>query len=589
MNKNLPLLFLLLFGTTLTKAQSQFQWAKNITPTTANNYAIVASAVSTDGFIYVAGTGGSPAENFIVKYNAAGNFIWKKPVTPNILTFANMIVDRNNEIIIMGWQYYQGIRLAKLDTAGNEIWFSSLTGFFGESVSVAVDNSNNIYFTARKNTGGQADSAMIKKYSPQGNFLQNSPPFFYCHRMSIAFNSADEMFVTGEVDPGIYPNNVFGKIGNTPIFLAEPSWFYGNFIAKFSPAMATQWIRTSSTSSGVYDNSIAVDGNYVYTCWPEKVRGAFSFYPRLNKYDMNGNFIDSIRYPIREESSLVPVFKLAKADTAVFVLQFASQPYNEPDTVFVHQYHESLQKRTTLMVQANYIAASGIMMSGKNAYVTGRFNDPSGMAKFDVLTVNSNLPGNSSHYDMFLSKVDFSTAALPVRLVSFTGSLKERKVQLQWITVAEINMQQYSILKSMDGTKFEKIGTVAAVGNNSYQFMDDIANDKVPTVFYKLEMKEKNGTSTNSNAIAIHLGKQPSFFSIYPNPVKDNLNIQFATSLPSQNLHLTIADVQGRQVFQKDMVTQQPIMLNVKNFPKGHYLLTIIAGEWRHTEKILIE
>ncbi|MEO6915631.1 MAG: FG-GAP-like repeat-containing protein, partial [Chitinophagaceae bacterium] len=54
--------------------------------------------------------------------------------------------------------------------------------------------------------------------------------------------------------------------------------------------------------------------------------------------------------------------------------------------------------------------------------------------------------------------------ALPVDLVAFTAGTRAKTVNLEWKVASEVNLDQYIIERSLDGTAFRSIGTVAATG-----------------------------------------------------------------------------------------------------------------------------
>jgi len=69
---------------------------------------------------------------------------------------------------------------------------------------------------------------------------------------------------------------------------------------------------------------------------------------------------------------------------------------------------------------------------------------------------------------------------IPVELTSFTASIKENNVTLNWVTATEINNQGFEIERN-SGNGFEKIGYVAGYGTSSethsYSFIDPSLNE----------------------------------------------------------------------------------------------------------------
>jgi hypothetical protein len=76
-------------------------------------------------------------------------------------------------------------------------------------------------------------------------------------------------------------------------------------------------------------------------------------------------------------------------------------------------------------------------------------------------------------------------------------------------------------------------------------------------------------------------------FSVFPNPVEEELRIDFSGSIP-KNTVVRITNVEGKIVMEQP-IEQQNTILNLSNFPKGSYilLLTDTEGEWMKSYKLL--
>lgn len=76
-------------------------------------------------------------------------------------------------------------------------------------------------------------------------------------------------------------------------------------------------------------------------------------------------------------------------------------------------------------------------------------------------------------------------------------------------------------------------------------------------------------------------------FRIYPNPSNGNINISSIVALDSANV--SIYDVNGRQVYSKDVSIQDTVNINAGSLTTGVYVLTISNDNFTHTAKIIIE
>jgi photosystem II stability/assembly factor-like uncharacterized protein len=81
-----------------------------------------------------------------------------------------------------------------------------------------------------------------------------------------------------------------------------------------------------------------------------------------------------------------------------------------------------------------------------------------------------------------------------------------------------------------------------------------------------------------------------SMFSVYPNPASQYIliNVQGAVC---KKINIDIRDVQGRKVYQNDIHTPNSGLakINVSNFSKGIYFVSVLADGKRKVEKVMIE
>jgi Leucine-rich repeat (LRR) protein len=172
---------------------------------------------------------------------------------------------------------------------------------------------------------------------------------------------------------------------------------------------------------------------------------------------------------------------------------------------------------------------------------------------------------------------------LPVNFLNFTGILANNDALLQWQTSAEINTAYFNVQRSISGSgsNFTNIGKVTAAGNSSgtgnYHYTDDLSSliGQITSVFYRLQEVDENGNSTYSNIVNLQLNTPVSTFTIYPNPVKDVLNISLGSN--SGNALITVFDINGHRLLKQPqtVVTNSNISINASNFATGIYFIQI--------------
>lgn len=75
--------------------------------------------------------------------------------------------------------------------------------------------------------------------------------------------------------------------------------------------------------------------------------------------------------------------------------------------------------------------------------------------------------------------------------------------------------------------------------------------------------------------------------SMYPNPVKNNLTLDFGKSF--QQIECTLIDVTGRILFQKSYTNQTRMSLDFSSFPQGVYFVKLVGERQVFTRKIVKE
>jgi Secretion system C-terminal sorting domain len=181
---------------------------------------------------------------------------------------------------------------------------------------------------------------------------------------------------------------------------------------------------------------------------------------------------------------------------------------------------------------------------------------------------------------------------LPVILVGFTAMLNsDRSVALSWNTEMEVNSSHFDIERSADGTVWNTIGTVEAVGNSStettYSYTD--ASPLTGTNYYRLKMVDLDNSYGYTNITVVRM-TVVSNISFFPNPARDFVNISLGETAGS--------DVTIRLINQSGQVLQEKrvqggngtiVSLPLQQYAAGLYILSVSQSDGsRQSNKILI-
>ncbi len=167
---------------------------------------------------------------------------------------------------------------------------------------------------------------------------------------------------------------------------------------------------------------------------------------------------------------------------------------------------------------------------------------------------------------------------LPLKLLTFTA-IKEGKTNLlNWSTINEINVDRFEVERSTNGKEFIKIGASKAT-NYAPLTANYFFTDYMPLTsnnYYRLKMVDKDGKFNFSNVRLIS-NNSNYLVSIYPNPAKDNLQIQVESKVKSP-LQILVLSVDGKVLLSYNFTANEETTLqriNISTLPKGIYFLKI--------------
>jgi Concanavalin A-like lectin/glucanases superfamily/Secretion system C-terminal sorting domain len=192
--------------------------------------------------------------------------------------------------------------------------------------------------------------------------------------------------------------------------------------------------------------------------------------------------------------------------------------------------------------------------------------------------------------------LQLSSVALPVKLTSFIAVNNNNNIKLQWQTQYEQDSKHYIIQRSADGVNFTDIDKVNAAGNSdiplTYNYTDVLPAtlQTVSTVFYRLQSVGIDGEASNSQIVAVDLKKKGVELLLFPNPVKNILQVQ--TNGITGQATLSITDANGRQVYVRDIKLEQgsnSMPVNISQFNSGVYYVTLSNGRDNFVKQIAKE
>lgn len=179
-------------------------------------------------------------------------------------------------------------------------------------------------------------------------------------------------------------------------------------------------------------------------------------------------------------------------------------------------------------------------------------------------------------------------STLPAVWGDFTALVRNTKqVKLDWKTLQENNVSDYTVEHSTDGRNFTIIGTVSAVGSTNevtpYSFIHT-SPDLQKTNFYRIRQSDFDGKSAYS------ITRQVKFIkgilvpvTITPNPASDRLQL----SVQANNIRAMLIDISGRTLKVVDLQVGNH-ELDISLLAPGMYQLVVFQdGKRIETKKII--
>jgi hypothetical protein len=174
------------------------------------------------------------------------------------------------------------------------------------------------------------------------------------------------------------------------------------------------------------------------------------------------------------------------------------------------------------------------------------------------------------------AKASQTYKVLPVTITELKGKHVNSVNELSWKTANEVGFRQFEVERSNDGSRFEKIGQVAATGAGSYSFTDHYLTT---AHYYRLKLVNNNGSFTYSQVVWIKQDNSLLVGAIKPNPFVSELEIPVSVT-GKQTVKVILLDAKGTQVAAKQLTVEgnhTVTISNLQHLAAGIYLLQVVT------------
>ncbi|HQE12365.1 MAG TPA: T9SS type A sorting domain-containing protein [Flavipsychrobacter sp.] len=241
--------------------------------------------------------------------------------------------------------------------------------------------------------------------------------------------------------------------------------------------------------------------------------------------------------------------------------------------------------------------------------ISGSFmNDTSDMNENGVYNAmpltnvnTTNLRVNGFPYAQFNGITSFSggsfaagvglNSPLPLSLIDINVRNLGAKNQLNWSIANNELAAKFEIERSTDGEHFYLLGTVAPTSNlqhQAYSYYDQQPFNGVN--YYRVKLMEKAGTTTYSKVVSA-TNASTIKIAIYPNPVKEEMNLQVVTSSDTK-AEVLITDLTGKVLYTTSLQLAKGSnnsKIKLVNVSRGTYFIKVITENEIFTQKFDVQ
>ncbi len=194
--------------------------------------------------------------------------------------------------------------------------------------------------------------------------------------------------------------------------------------------------------------------------------------------------------------------------------------------------------------------------------------------------IHLNVDGQNILFQRVKDRDIFNLSPLPVKLTSFSASLKDNTPFLQWTADEESAGTKYYIQRSSSGAGFQTIAIVngeeLAIGNK-YTYAD---GDATGAEYYRLQVVEHDNTFYSETKYCKLAGDGSSFIikNLFPVPADGNLLTLQVQAPAMQTVHIEISSALGvviQSLNQKVCSGLSNIPITISGLSRGMYFLKI--------------
>jgi hypothetical protein len=167
---------------------------------------------------------------------------------------------------------------------------------------------------------------------------------------------------------------------------------------------------------------------------------------------------------------------------------------------------------------------------------------------------------------------------LPVNFVNITAARKESRVKVAFATASEVNVKDFTLERSTNGSVFTTTGVViAATGAGVYEASDN--NALAAATYYRIKATDNDGKVMYSNMAKVDKTAASLQVNVYPNPVKNELHVSLFGATANAGYTLRILSLNGSQLQQQTGNVQAGVInIDASRLSAGVYIAQVVLN-----------
>ena len=173
--------------------------------------------------------------------------------------------------------------------------------------------------------------------------------------------------------------------------------------------------------------------------------------------------------------------------------------------------------------------------------------------------------------------------------------LRIRLIHLRlFSTVNKLNNDYFEVQRSLDGTDFNTLATIAGSGTstsiNSYSYLDVNAILQMADVlYYRIKQVDYNNSVQYSDVISLAM-ENTAGIELFPIPAKNYVNLRFQPHLlTSERMEILIYDQRGNLAQLTEHNSASFMSVSTEELTTGLYVMAIRSGSQIYLKRLLIE